>query len=282
MIVDAHVHIFPPEIIKNRKKYEKKDQAFEWLYADSRARLADAGELITAMDQDDIDLAVVCGFPWQDEGICRLHNDYLLESAKQWNQRLLALAAVDPLEPWARQEAERAFSKGCCGLGEIGVYHQDLGEPEALIGISNLAGLCAETGKPLLLHTNEPVGHRYPGKSPMSIKGLYELVRLCPHTRFQLAHLGGGIFFFELLKKETQQVLSNCVFDTAAAPFLYQPALYNIYIALCGPTRLLFGSDFPLLKLKRYLKDMQLAQITSEHQQLLLGRNAQKFWSRTN
>ncbi len=140
------------------------------------------------------------------------------------------------------------------------------------------ARLCAEADKPLLLHTNEPVGHSYPGKAPMGLKGLYDLVEACPGTRFQLAHLGGGLFFFELLKKKVGEVLKSCVFDTAAAPFLYTPRVYPVFLALAGRERLLFGSDWPLLALPRYLKDIRESGMSEEDAALHLGANAAEFW----
>lgn len=278
MIIDAHVHVFPQEIISNRNAFVAGEPAFGLLYGDPRARMAAAEELIGTMDRDGVAVSVLCGFPWHDPGKARLHNDYILESSRQYPGRLLPLASVDPAGAGGLAEASRALAAGAAGLGEIGAYTRDLNHDDVRPGLIALARLCAEKGCPLLLHTNEPVGHEYPGKSPMSLRGLYELARSCPQTDFQLAHLGGGLFFFELLKKEVASLLSRCVFDTAAAPFLYRPELYRIFCSLADHDRLLFGSDYPLLRLGRYLKDMKLAGLAGEAERKIMGLNARRFW----
>ena len=270
-MVDAHAHVFPPELIARRESLQKIDPAFNLLYNDPQAQMATAGDLLTAMSQDGVDQALVCGFPWRDAGYARAHNDYILQSAQKHPGRLVPLGCVDPLSKEALEEAERVLSAGAAGLGELARYHNDLGDE-----LVPLADLCAEANQPMLLHANEPVGHSYPGKSPMTLRGLYDLVKACPNTRFQLAHMGGGIFFYELLKQEAAGVLKNCVFDIAAAPFLYQPEIYSLFIQTAGAERLLYGSDFPLLRLDRYLKDM--AGLGDDAKEKILGLNAKAFW----
>jgi predicted TIM-barrel fold metal-dependent hydrolase len=273
MIIDAHAHIFPPELIGRRESLLKSDPAFNLLYSDPQAQMAGAGELVEALKSDGVDKALVCGFPWRDPGHARLHNDYILQAAEEHPDRLIALGCVDPLSKEALEEAERVLAKGAFGLGELARYHNDLGDE-----MVPLADLCAEADKPMLLHTNEPVGHAYPGKSPMTLRGLYDLIKACPKTRFQLAHLGGGIFFYELLKQEAVGVLANCVFDIAAAPFLYQPEIYMYFAKISGADRLLYGSDFPLLRLERYTKDMDKAGLDDAVKEKVLGLNAKTFW----
>ena len=274
MIIDAHAHIFPPELIGRRESLLKSDPAFNLLYTDPQAQMAGSGDLVKTMNSDGVDAALVCGFPWRDAGRARLHNDYILQAAKDHPDRLVPLGCVDPLAKEALEEAERVLAAGAAGLGELARYHNDLGTE-----MIPLAKLCAEADRPLLLHTNEPIGHGYPGKSPMTLRGLYDLVRACPRTRFQLAHLGGGIFFYELLKQEAAGVLSHCVFDIAAAPFLYRPEIYRTFIRLAGEDRLLYGSDFPLLRLERYLKDMDSAGLDDGAKEKILGLNAKSFWN---
>jgi uncharacterized protein len=279
MIIDAHVHVFPPEIVSGRQSVAAVEPIFGWLYKDPGAQMVTVAELVTALDEQKVDAAVVCGFPWRDSGRARMHNDYIIEAARLHPDRLVPLAAVDPLAPGALDEARRSLQEGAAGLGEIGVYQNDLAEPGVMKNMRELARLCNEEDRPLLLHTNEPVGHGYPGKSPMTLSGLYELIQSCPDTRFQLAHMGGGIFFFELLKKEVTGVLVNCVFDTAAAPFLYRPEVYRIFSELAGEERLLYGSDFPLLGIERYQEQLQLAGISKEFSEKIMGENAKIFWS---
>ncbi len=278
MIIDAHTHIFPDEVIANRQAFFKGEAAFELLLVDPEARMVSAAELLAAMDKDGVDISIVCGFPWLDTAKARLHNDIIIEAGRKYPDRLVPLACVNALDQDGLAEAERALAGGAAGLGELAAYLHDLADSEVKNGMIRLAKLCAEADKPLMLHTNEPVGRYYPGKSPMSLAGLYELVKACPETRFQLAHFGGGLPFYQLLKFDISQVLKNCVYDTAAAPFVYKPDMYPQFCKLAGEDKLLYGSDYPLLSLGRYQKEMRLGGIDSQLEQKLLSTNAEAFW----
>ncbi|MCK5420004.1 MAG: amidohydrolase, partial [Desulfobacterales bacterium] len=66
MIIDAHTHIFPDEIRKNREKYFSDEPAFKKLYQSPKSRLIGAQEMLAAMDDSQVDKAVVFGFPWKN------------------------------------------------------------------------------------------------------------------------------------------------------------------------------------------------------------------------
>lgn len=281
MIVDAHVHIFPEEVVGRRADFLKGEPAFAGIYEDPRARLGTGPDLIESMSDEGLDSAIVCGFPWRDRGKARAHNDYILEMAGRYGSMIVPLACVDPLSPGGLTEARRALSQGAAGLGELAFYDRDFSDPAVHDALVRLGRLCAEADRPLLIHTNEPIGHEYPGKAPMTLRGLYEVIRACPETRFQLAHLGGGLFFYELLKREVHEVLQNCVYDTAAAPFLYHPDIYAAFASISGEGRLLYGSDWPLLKLRRYLLDITSSLVIAEQREQVLGQNAVDFWELT-
>jgi predicted TIM-barrel fold metal-dependent hydrolase len=125
-----------------------------------------------------------------------------------------------------------------------------------------------------MLHANEPVGHDYPGKAEVPLGTLYGLIRAFPENRFILAHWGGGLFVYELLKREAQEVLSRVAYDTAASPFLYDPAVYVVALGIVGPRRILFGSDFPLISPERYFTEMAGARLSIEDQAWIKGRAA--------
>ena len=59
MIIDAHVHIFPPQVVRDRESHLKDEEQFSLLYADPKARLGEAPELLQAMDRDGVDKSVV-------------------------------------------------------------------------------------------------------------------------------------------------------------------------------------------------------------------------------
>ena len=135
MIIDAHVHIFPPEVLADRSRFFDGEEAFQLIYTDPAARMVSAKELIAVLDEDEVDKAVVCGFPWRQTAHARRHNDYILAAAQEHSERIIPLAAVDPLDPDGLAEAERALGSGAAGLGEIGAYDADLGQPQVLAGL---------------------------------------------------------------------------------------------------------------------------------------------------
>jgi predicted TIM-barrel fold metal-dependent hydrolase len=140
-----------------------------------------------------------------------------------------------------------------------------------------IASSCRQRGVPLMIHTNERVGHWYPGKAEASLKVIYEIIRAFPQNRFILCHWGGGLFVYELLKKEARDVLSQVAYDTAASPLLYDPSIYTVAVKIVGAQRVLFGSDYPLVVPERYFEEMSAAGLSEEEQAWIKGRSASKW-----
>jgi predicted TIM-barrel fold metal-dependent hydrolase len=134
--------------------------------------------------------------------------------------------------------------------------------------------LCRERNVPVMIHTNEPVGHHYPGKTPNTLAEIYRMVRRFSENRIILAHWGAGLFFYTLLKKEVAESLAHVWVDTAASPFLYRPEIYPLAAKIFGAEKILFGTDFPLLKAGRYVKEIQEAGISDSDRKKILGENA--------
>ncbi|ROQ91099.1 amidohydrolase family protein [Desulfosoma caldarium] len=276
MTIDFHVHTFPSEIVADRERYFDGEPAFRALYGHPKARLVDTKGLLEAMDQNGVHAAVIFGFPWKDEDTARRHNDYVLESAARVPQRLIPLACVDPLAPWAEKEASRCLELGAAGLGELAVY-EECDEGRAVQAYEALIALCRSSRRLLLLHANEPVGHAYPGKAPFGLRFYYQLAALCRDLPLILAHWGGGLFLYELLKKEAPETLAHVFYDTAASPFLYRSAVYRQAIDIVGCERILLGSDYPLLPPSRYEKDMDEAGLSAEERAAIAGGNAARL-----
>ena len=158
------------------------------------------------------------------------------------------------------------------GIGELAFYSEGLTE-DAINALSPIATLAKEHNVPITIHTNEPVGHQYPGKSPMGLKQIYELIKKYPENIFIMAHWGGGFFFYELMKKEMAQITSNVYYDTAASPFLHNSKIYSLAISIIGPDRIIYGSDYPLLDLNRYQKELEESNISKEDTEKIQGKN---------
>lgn len=276
MIIDSHTHIFPPFVRQDRDPFIEVEPAFRLLYSSPKAKLAGAAALIEAMDRSGVDRSVVFGFPWSDPELMRRHNDYVGEVSSRFSERLLPFVCVNPKAPQAIEEVERCLAGGMYGVGELAFYTEELNAAVTKT-LEPIASCCRTYQVPLMLHANEPVGHHYPGKAEILLKALYELIRNFPDNRFILAHWGGGLFMYELLRKETKQVLSQVAYDTAASPFLYDPEIYAVAVKIVGAQRILFGSDYPLITPDRYFEEMSAAGLSDEDQGWIKGRSASNW-----
>jgi predicted TIM-barrel fold metal-dependent hydrolase len=255
MVIDFHTHLFPIDIRENREKYFTGEPAFEMIYKTPKSRLAGAKQLIGTMDEQKVDKSIVFGFPWKNPETFKKHNDYIMDSVKKFPDRLIGFACFNISHKEIDKETERCLSAGLSGVGELALYTSGLAE-ESIKHLEPVMEICRAKDVPLLLHTNEPVGHIYPGKSPMTLSQIYAFVKRFPENKIVLAHWGGGIFFYTLMKREVTETLKNVFFDTAASPFLYHQAIYDAAKKCGGIEKILFGSDFPLLKPERYFKEL--------------------------
>lgn len=276
MIIDFHTHLFPESICAGRECYCQSDPAFDLLYRSPTSRLVSTPELLAAMDENGIDRSVVFGFPWRSADLFRRHNDFIMSAVQQHPDRLVGFGCFDPGSREAAQEAERCLDGGLAGIGELAFYRSGI-ESENLDQLASIMDLCRERSRPVLIHTNEPVGHDYPGKTPNTLAQIYRMVERFPANAIVLAHWGGGLFFFSLLKKDVKHKLRNVYFDTAASPFLYDAAIYRIAIQLAGIDKILFGSDFPLIPPARYFKELQAAGLSDAERRQLCGTNASRL-----
>ncbi|MCG2778623.1 MAG: amidohydrolase family protein [Desulfobacterales bacterium] len=278
MIIDFHTHVFPSCFRDDRSVFFSDEPSFENLYLSPQAKLAGAKELIRNMDEEDIHKSVIFGFPWENPEHYRIHNDYIIESVHRYPNRLIGFCCFSPLSAGGSREAERCLQSGLSGVGELAVYGTGLSS-EIINSLKEVMGLCSQFDVPFLLHTNEPIGHNYAGKTPMTLTQIYGFIKAYPANRIVLAHWGGGIFFYGLMKKEVKEVLKNVWFDTAASPYLYTPDIYRIAGETIGFEKILFGSDYPLLKPQRYFKEMESAGLSPGSLEQVKGSNAAKLLS---
>jgi predicted TIM-barrel fold metal-dependent hydrolase len=269
--IDAHTHLFAPSQRADRDTLAVRDATFRELYADPAAKMADAGELLVALDAAGIDRAVVAGFAFAAERDLGEQNEYVLAAATEARGRIIPLATVNPaLEGWQRS-AERALAAGAAGFGELRPHNQGW-DPLGAEGRA-LGALAAESGAVLLWHVSEPVGHAYPGKEGgITPAELCQLALDHAETRMIGAHLGGGLPFY-LQMPELREGLRSLWFDTAAAPLLYDWQSVARLVDLAGPGRVLFGSDFPLLSPKRQVERV-LELLPGADAEAVCGRNA--------
>jgi predicted TIM-barrel fold metal-dependent hydrolase len=279
MKIDFHVHITPPEIIKDWEKYAQKEPYFSLLCNNKYNKFATAEDAVSEIERNDnagvFDRAVVFGFAFADMELCRYVNDYVIEKVSQYHDRLIGFMVVPPNSPDAAKEIERCHKAGLSGVGELfpqGQYFNIENENET----KDVCLACKEFNLPLLLHANEPVGHDYTGKTYVSLKQLETFVNNNPDLKIILSHWGGGLLFYELMN-EVRESFSNVYYDTAATPFLYNARIYSVAKAMELCEKILFGSDFPLLQETRYMDAFDNSDLSDDDKRLILGDNAKKL-----
>jgi uncharacterized protein len=277
-VIDAHVHIFPPEMIRDRESYLERDARFAALYRSPQARMATAEDVVAHMDETGVDLSVVFGYAFSDQGLCRLVNDYVIEAVAAHPSRLVGLACVWPRGRGAAAEAERCLEAGLRGCGELVLEDTGGQGPDGgagRVGLSEVAQVLRTRRAPLLVHANEPVGHHYPGKGGFGPEACLTLARSFPGLTIVFAHLGGGVFLYEAMP-EVREVLADVYYDTSAVPYLYDAGIYEAVLVTAGPHKLIFGSDYPLLSPGRY--DTGLDRLSPSARAMACGGNARKVF----
>jgi predicted TIM-barrel fold metal-dependent hydrolase len=271
-VLDAHTHLFPPEIIEKRERIASDDRAFGIIYSDRKARMADGQQLSGYLEKEGIDVVVACGFPFRDPGLVRLTNDYVLEIARG-DRRIVPFAIVDPAyETASIREAERCLERGARGIGEIAYYGGGFGESERR-ALNTLATWMEQAGMVLMLHVNEQVGHAYPGKTAVDFGEIIRFLEDHPSLKIILAHMGGGICFYEFMP-EIRKSCSLVYYDLAAVPFLYSEAIYR-FAAQFLWHKVLFGSDYPLLPYSRYKSALE--KLDGEARERILYSNGKEL-----
>ncbi|MEA3407773.1 MAG: amidohydrolase family protein [Chloroflexota bacterium] len=271
-IIDCHTHIFPPDIIAERDRYREYDSWFDQLYANPRAPMANGDDLLKAMDQGGIDRAVTFGFSFADLALCHACNEYVLDTASRHGEYLIPFIQVPPRAGReAIREARHCLERGARGIGELMPDGQGFALTDFDL-LTPLMRLAKEFEVPVLFHTAEPVGHIYAGKGEQGSQEAFALASRYPDNVIILAHWGGGLPFYELMP-EVREALRNVYYDTAASLYLYEAGIFR-YAAQWVPDKILFGTDYPLIGPRRFLRHIERADLEPATQRKVLGENA--------
>ena len=213
MIIDSHTHIFPESVYKDRSAFFENEPEFKLLYDSPKSKISTISDLIQAMDTHKVDISVICGFPWRNPDWVKENNDAVIAAAMSFPDRIKGLACFNLFWDGAAKEAERCIDAGLCGAGELAFYLSGI-DQKALDYLEPVMALLREKGNlPCMIHTNEPIGHYYPGKTPITLEQIYSLAQRFPDNRIILAHWGGGIFFYHIMKKQSKEILKNIWYD---------------------------------------------------------------------
>jgi predicted TIM-barrel fold metal-dependent hydrolase len=228
------------------------------------------------MDMSGVAVSVTFSFGWTDFGLIEECNSYVIDAMRRYTGRIYGMAVSLPTAgARAVRELQRCASAGMIGLGELMPH----GQGYKLSDISLLAPLMEVVRHYQLLvlaHCSEPVGHIYPGKGDVSVQDIVTFLTTFPDVRFIAAHWGGGLPFYCLMP-EIQRIASHVWYDTAATIFLYRDTIFPVVTKLVGADRILFASDYALLRQKRVIDHIRQADLDAASLEMILGKNAQNL-----
>ena len=252
-IIDAHVHLYPPEVNRSPVAWAEAQGEQHWSALCTRMRkrgrpvqgFPSVDELLRDLDAAGIERAVLQGWYWEKHDTCVLQNRFYAACIHAHSDRLSAFAGFHPAagSNAVTQEIRRAANEGFRGLGELSPHSQKLPVDDRVW--SQAMGLAGELSLPVNLHVTEPHSKNYPGKVETPLGDFVRLACEFPATKFILAHWGGQLPLDPKLGAAAR-ACANLYYDTAASPLLYGRKIYREMIDAVGVDRVLYGSDHPL------------------------------------
>jgi predicted TIM-barrel fold metal-dependent hydrolase len=273
MTIDFHTHIFPRDVLVSRDLY-LDDPGFKLLYSSEKSSVTDHAGLADYILANRLSGAATMSFPWYEEKHCLRQNDYMASIAGRNN--IYPYGMIPLLRTKSvRSYTEEIKNSGLYGIGEVAFYNGGMTDSNVKL-LREILEASAEFSLPVCLHLNEPVGHLYPGKYEPSLGVIYELLKSVPEAVVILSHWGGGLFIYELMQ-EVREALKNVYYDTAATPYLYRSDIYSTAVSILGAGKIVFGSDYPLLGISRYMNSIEEEILTPEEREKVLAGNAKKI-----
>lgn len=273
-IVDAHVHLYPPEVNRDPAAWAARSGESHWATLATRRRgvgrvvqsFPSVDELLREMDAAEVERAVLLGWYWLKSETCALQNRFYAECVRLHPSRLSGFATIQPTAGREQTLAEirRARDEGLIGIGELSPHSQGYAVGDAVF--RSALALAGELGLPINVHVTCPDARAYPGHVPTPLGDFVTLLRENSGTTFILAHWGG---LLPLRPEFAEQIaaLDNVFYDTAASPLLYDATVWKRFrdtLGERGRHRVLFGSDFPLNNYPRVDADPAMIRLIAE------------------
>lgn len=286
MIVDAHVHLYPPEVDQDPGAWAAAHGERHWALLCTRRRrdgrpvqtLPRVDELLRAMDEAGVARACLLGWYWEKPETCAWQNRFYAACVRSHPDRLSAFAAIHPGgDPKAATaELRRAHDDGLVGLGELSPHSQgySMDDPR----FAAVLAVAAELRWPVNLHVTDPDSRPYPGRIETPLADFVAVARRNPTVRFVLAHWGGLL----PLRDPSVCSLANIWYDTAASPLMYDASIWSRFLAVLPADRVVFGSDYPLNLYPRVSVAAEMARFVAEARSAganaeVLGGNFQRI-----
>lgn len=269
VIIDAHTHRYPLEVIEDVITFGRHCNELHWLdlvdpsNSKSLQGWSKRDQMLMDMDAASLDKAVLLGWYWENPETCRLQNNWHAEWINEDPDRFFAFATIHPAMKNSIEELYKRKEQGFVGIGECHPWVQSSSLRNS--SWQEILGFAEEHAWPITFHVTEPVGHDYPGRTPTPFEEFLWLAREYPDLKIILAHAGGLFPFYELNPK-IRPVLKNVYYDLAACPLLYDSSLYRKLIETVGHEKILWGTDYPL---RVFPKAQKIPDFSSSQESIL-------------
>jgi len=280
MVIDCHTHCFPIELGQAPRAWASPRNEPHWadlVAPRDRKSIQDwtsPEKMLRAMDEASVDRAVLLGWYWETEAVCRWHNEQIASWCATVPDRFIGYASIRPNENTVAQ-LENAHALGLRGVGELhpGVQHFDSASRHWM----ELAQWCASHNWPVNFHCTRPIGD-HPMAVATPLEDYATMLHEHPDLTFIFAHWGAGLP--QLLQDAPPD---NAYYDCSASPLLYGNDIFREVMAQAGTGKILFGSDYPLriypresrqAEMKRFIANIRSsAALPPETMKNLLGGN---------
>ena len=249
MIVDAHTHGYPEEVLKDPRSFALVQKEAHWqeLVCPKNKKTLQGWstreEMVADMDNAEVDRAVLLGWYWENPETCALQNEWSRQWISQDPNRFIGFVSLHPDTQNPIESLRKSKDLGFMGIGECHPWLQ--GASIQNDNWMNCMQFASDHDWPVTFHVTEPVGHDYPGRVQTPFEEFLWLARQLPELKIILAHAGGLFPFYELNPKIRPE-LRNVYYDLAACPLLYDPSIYRKLIETVGLAKILWGTDYPL------------------------------------
>lgn len=261
--IDCHVHYHTGDRVRTNPSLADKSEA------DRQAELIDYYRSRNMR-------AVVFDVDRESRTGERSNNDDIVDLVEASNGQLIGFATVDPWKQGgALKQLERCAQRGLVGLKVQPITQQfDLNDKR----FYPLWDFCQEQGWPLLVHTGTTaIGAKQPGGDGLKLSHgrpvplVDDVAADFPRLQIIAAHFAWP-WHLELLA--VAQHKSNVYVDLSGWAPKYIPQEVLLYCDKLIPHKFLFGSDYPMLDVDRWMAEFERLDLRDATRQRVLHDNA--------
>lgn len=227
----------------------------------SKGEVFTAEDLVRSMDQYDIERS---GLSILNGTSCRELNDRTLAAVRQFPDRIVGYAYINPREDNAKDEVRRCLeTDGFRGVKFHSWKHGYF--PDNNSALDGIIDVIEEYDVPILTHTGTP---------PLSLPQQWAVIaERHPKATFVFAHMGYLDYGY------------GCIECAKRLPNVYVGSSGQVEIPIIqkaidemGPDRIVFGSDWPYKFVKSEIVKFDAYELSQEDREKIFFKNAQKLW----